>query len=195
MYPFRQVEGYGPRRNSFAPGRFAAKHLSGMNGLSAIVAKCFAPARPERRRSRARYLQRDNAADVVLRRDARACAAQCPLRRAMQTWSPSRRILPVAYCHAEDRVSFPLVGRPRMLYKMRELRISVAEARKNLANILADVASKKRRVKVTRYRTSLAGIVSREDLALLDECEKALFKSPRRPKKVSRGKNPRARRR
>lgn len=93
-------------------------------------------------------------------------------------------------------MSFALAGRPRMLYKMRELRISVAEARKNLASILDDVANKKRRVKVTRYRQSLAGIISREDLARLDECEKTLFKSPRRPKKkVSRGKNSRPRRR
>jgi prevent-host-death family protein len=57
---------------------------------------------------------------------------------------------------------------------MPETRISVAAARRDFAKILARAAKRGARIKVTRYRTTLAGIVSRDDLARLEECEKLL---------------------
>jgi PHD/YefM family antitoxin component YafN of YafNO toxin-antitoxin module len=73
-----------------------------------------------------------------------------------------------------------------MLYRMRELRIPVAEARKNLASVLAK-AAKNERVKITRYNQTLAGIISRADLMRLSHCDE-LLSAPRvkRSKKRNR---------
>jgi hypothetical protein len=54
---------------------------------------------------------------------------------------------------------------------MKEVRIQVATARKNFAKVLARAANKGERIKVVRYRTTLAGIVPGRDLERLDECE------------------------
>jgi antitoxin (DNA-binding transcriptional repressor) of toxin-antitoxin stability system len=54
---------------------------------------------------------------------------------------------------------------------MKEVRIQVATARKNFAEVLARAAQKGERIKVVRYRTTLAGIVPGRDLERLDECE------------------------
>jgi hypothetical protein len=54
---------------------------------------------------------------------------------------------------------------------MKEVRIQVASARKNFAKVLARAANKGERIKVVRYRTTLAGIVPGRDLERLDECE------------------------
>ena len=61
-----------------------------------------------------------------------------------------------------------------MLYNMRNPRISVAGARKDFANLLSRAAKRGTRIKVTRYGTTLAGIISRADLARLEECDETL---------------------
>ena len=83
-----------------------------------------------------------------------------------------------------------------MLYNMRETRIPVAEARKDFAKLLARAARRGVRIKVTRYRQTLAGIVPREDLLKLDECEEELTRR-RRPSKrrQTRTRNARSQRR
>ncbi len=64
---------------------------------------------------------------------------------------------------------------------MKEVRIQVATARKNFAEVLARAAKKGERIKVVRYRTTLAGIVPGRDLERLDECED-LMEGPSRKK-------------
>lgn len=58
-----------------------------------------------------------------------------------------------------------------MCFNMKEARIQVANARKNFADVLARAAKKGERIKVVRYRTTLAGIVPGRDLERLDECD------------------------
>jgi hypothetical protein len=67
-----------------------------------------------------------------------------------------------------------------MLYNMKIRATTVAKARRNFATLLANASERGTRIKVRRYRTTLAGIVSREDLMRLDECEKLLAKRSRR---------------
>jgi hypothetical protein len=88
-----------------------------------------------------------------------------------------------------------LYSAQQMLYKMKERRIPVAEARKNLAAILADAAKKNTRVKVTRYNKTLVGIISRHDLAQLKDCEERMprLRKRRRRRNMKRGENPRSR--
>jgi hypothetical protein len=81
-----------------------------------------------------------------------------------------------------------------MLYNMRETRIPSAAARRDFAKILASAAKRGVRVKVTRYRTTLAGIVPREDLARLDECDGLLARSSRRARVKRRIKPTRSKR-
>jgi hypothetical protein len=75
-----------------------------------------------------------------------------------------------------------------MLYNMRETRISVAAARRDFAKILTSAAKRGARIKVTRYRTTLAGIVSREDLARLEDCERLLARTRSKRRKTRRTK-------
>jgi antitoxin (DNA-binding transcriptional repressor) of toxin-antitoxin stability system len=66
-----------------------------------------------------------------------------------------------------------------MLYKMKVVRIPIAEARKNLAGVMRQV-SKGNRVKLTRYNKTLAGLVGCGDLTNLEECDRVLSTSRRR---------------
>ena len=50
-------------------------------------------------------------------------------------------------------------------------RISTATARRRFAKILRDVARGKR-IKLTRYNETLAGLISKRDLAELEDCDK-----------------------
>jgi prevent-host-death family protein len=50
-------------------------------------------------------------------------------------------------------------------------RIQIAKARKNLTKVLARSAAGAR-IKVTRYGTTLAGLISKADLQKLEDCEK-----------------------
>ena len=61
---------------------------------------------------------------------------------------------------------------------MKELRIPVGEARKNMASILRR-AGKGTRVKLTRYNRTLAGLVSRDDLLQLERCEEIMSGRPK----------------
>jgi prevent-host-death family protein len=54
---------------------------------------------------------------------------------------------------------------------MKTTKVSVAVARKDFAKVLARAAKKGSRIKVTRYGTTLAGIISRADLTHLQECD------------------------
>jgi hypothetical protein len=76
---------------------------------------------------------------------------------------------------------------------MKELRIPVAEARKNLARVLAKAAKHDRRVKITRYNQTLAGIISRRDLMRLNDCDALMHRSATkrhsRKRNRKRGKN------
>jgi prevent-host-death family protein len=56
---------------------------------------------------------------------------------------------------------------------MKTSRVSVAAARKDFAKLLARAAKKGSRIKVTRYGTTLAGIISRADLSHLQECDES----------------------
>ena len=66
----------------------------------------------------------------------------------------------------------------RILYNMKTTRIPVAAARRDFAKILARAAERGSRIKVTRYGTTLAGIISRADLSRLKECDETT--QPRR---------------
>jgi len=65
-----------------------------------------------------------------------------------------------------------------MLYNMKTKTTTVAKARRNFAMLLANASKRGTRIKVKRYRITLAGIVSRADLYRLDECDKLLAKRP-----------------
>jgi prevent-host-death family protein len=67
-----------------------------------------------------------------------------------------------------------------MLYNMRNTRISVATARRDFAKVLSRAAKRGSRIKVTRYGTTLAGIISRADLAQLEKCDDILAPSRKR---------------
>jgi hypothetical protein len=66
-----------------------------------------------------------------------------------------------------------------MLYNMKTKATTVAKARRNFAMLLANASKRGTRIKVRRYRTTLAGIVPRADLYRLDECDQLLAKRPR----------------
>ena len=68
-----------------------------------------------------------------------------------------------------------------MLYNMKNTRIPVATARRDFANVLSRAAKRGSRIKVTRYGTTLAGIISRADLAQLEKCDDVLA----RPRKAT----------
>lgn len=57
-----------------------------------------------------------------------------------------------------------------VLYKMRTVRVPIAEVRKNLAALVRE-AERGSRIKITRYDKTLAGIVPKEDLGSLEECD------------------------
>jgi antitoxin (DNA-binding transcriptional repressor) of toxin-antitoxin stability system len=80
-----------------------------------------------------------------------------------------------------------MVRRAEIVFSMKETRIQVATARKNFAKVLARAAKKGERIKVVRYRTTLAGIVPGKDLDRLDECEDVMKggASKKSKKKVS----------
>jgi prevent-host-death family protein len=81
-----------------------------------------------------------------------------------------------------------------MLYNMRTPRISVAGARKDFANLLSRAAKRGSRIKVTRYGTTLAGIISRADLARLEECDETLGRGKRtRSRRVGGARGTRSR--
>ncbi|HEV8246777.1 MAG TPA: hypothetical protein VGP93_13460 [Polyangiaceae bacterium] len=56
---------------------------------------------------------------------------------------------------------------------MTAIRIPVGQARKQMASMLRR-AQKGAKFKLTRYNRTLAGLVSREDLLLLEECKRTL---------------------
>jgi prevent-host-death family protein len=58
----------------------------------------------------------------------------------------------------------------QMLYNMKTLRIPIAEARKNFAEVMREVQSGTR-VKLTRYNKTLVALISNKDLKILKECE------------------------
>lgn len=72
---------------------------------------------------------------------------------------------------------------------MKNTRISVATARQDFAKVLSRAAKRGSRIKVTRYGTTLAGIISRADLAHLEECDDTLA----RPRKTKARRQPGAR--
>jgi len=73
---------------------------------------------------------------------------------------------------------------------MKTTRIPVAEARKDFAKLLARAAERGSRIKVTRYGTTLAGIISRADLSHLQECDETL---PRRRSRPNRRRSSKSR--
>jgi hypothetical protein len=72
-------------------------------------------------------------------------------------------------------------ARMENLYNMKRTRISVAEARRNFAGVLSRAARTGARIRVHRYRTTLAGIVSPADLQRLEVCDESM--KERRPMK------------
>jgi prevent-host-death family protein len=50
-------------------------------------------------------------------------------------------------------------------------RIATSKARKDFRNVVRRAASEGKRVKITHYGKTLAGLVSAEDLKTLEECE------------------------
>src|SRR5688572_15218435 len=72
-------------------------------------------------------------------------------------------------------------ARMENLYNMKRTNISVAEARRNFAGVLSRAARTGARIRVRRYRTTLAGIISRTDLQRLEECDESM--QVRRPAK------------
>lgn len=66
------------------------------------------------------------------------------------------------------------------MYNMKTTRVSVAIARRDFAKVLARAAKQGSRIKVTRYGTTLAGIISRADLSLLKECDDTLGRGKRK---------------
>jgi prevent-host-death family protein len=69
---------------------------------------------------------------------------------------------------------------------MKISRIPVAIARRDFAKLLERAGKRGSRVKVTRYGTTLAGIISRADLHRLQECDDLLAHA--RPPKARRRK-------
>ena len=61
---------------------------------------------------------------------------------------------------------------------MKNTTIAVADARRDFAKVLSK-AKRGARIKVTRYQTTLAGIISGADLARLSECDDVLAREPR----------------
>jgi prevent-host-death family protein len=60
-------------------------------------------------------------------------------------------------------------------------RIPTSKARKDFRNVMRQVSHEGKRVKITHYGKTLAGVVSTKDLALLEDCEST--KTRRRVKK------------
>jgi prevent-host-death family protein len=72
---------------------------------------------------------------------------------------------------------------------MKTTKVSVATARRDFAKVLARAAERGSRIKVTRYGTTLAGIISRSDLSLLQECDETARGARRKgPARKSRRK-------
>ncbi|HEX6276275.1 MAG TPA: type II toxin-antitoxin system prevent-host-death family antitoxin [Polyangiaceae bacterium] len=71
---------------------------------------------------------------------------------------------------------------------MKTTKISVAEARKDFAKVLARAARRGSRIKVTRYGTTLAGIISRADLSLLQDCDDTGGRARKGPTRKTRHK-------
>jgi antitoxin (DNA-binding transcriptional repressor) of toxin-antitoxin stability system len=76
---------------------------------------------------------------------------------------------------------------PKLCFSMKEVRIQVANVRKNFANVLARAAKNGDRIKVVRYRTTLAGIVPGRDLERLDECEDVMKGRSKKKVRASAG--------
>jgi prevent-host-death family protein len=64
-------------------------------------------------------------------------------------------------------------------------RIPIAEARKNLADIVQQSASGER-IKLTRYNRSLAVLIPKQDLEELERCQEAGAGAARRPRRRRR---------
>ncbi|HEX6764305.1 MAG TPA: hypothetical protein VF103_02480 [Polyangiaceae bacterium] len=71
---------------------------------------------------------------------------------------------------------------------MKTTTISVADARRDFAKVLSHAATRGKRIKVRRYGTTLAGIISKADLTHLEECDEALG-TRRRPKRPPRAQS------
>jgi prevent-host-death family protein len=59
-------------------------------------------------------------------------------------------------------------------------RIATSKARRKFAEVMNRAARDGRRVKITHYGKTLAGLVPAKDLRLLEECEKERRHLPRR---------------
>jgi prevent-host-death family protein len=99
-------------------------------------------------------------------------------------------VLHAASCHSEIHRRVDEFARERILYNMKSTRVSVAGARRDFAKVLARAAERGSRIKVTRYGTTLAGIISRSDLHLLEECDEtpARRSAPRRRRSPARSR-------
>ncbi|HVX94903.1 MAG TPA: type II toxin-antitoxin system prevent-host-death family antitoxin [Polyangia bacterium] len=66
-------------------------------------------------------------------------------------------------------------------------RVQAAEARRDFADLI-DRSAKGERIKITRYRNTLAAIVSKKDLEKLEDCEETeeAAAEPRAPEAVQR---------
>jgi hypothetical protein len=90
----------------------------------------------------------------------------------------------VRFAPSGQTAALTSVARMEKLYNMKRPGISVAEARRNFAGLLGRAARTGARIRVRRYRTTLAGIISRADLQRLEECDDAM--RVRRPAKPRR---------
>lgn len=66
---------------------------------------------------------------------------------------------------------------------MKNTTISVADARRDFAKVLSRAAHRGTRIKVRRYGTTLAGIISKADLTHLEECDDVIGKRRRTTKR------------
>jgi prevent-host-death family protein len=62
-------------------------------------------------------------------------------------------------------------------------RIATSRARRDFADVMKRAAREGRRVKITHYGKTLAGVVPAKDLRLLQECEENHGKAPARRRK------------
>jgi prevent-host-death family protein len=63
-------------------------------------------------------------------------------------------------------------------------RISTSKARKDFRNVMRRASAEGKRVKITHYGKTLAGLISAKDLALLEDCES--LNARRKAKKAPR---------
>jgi len=59
-------------------------------------------------------------------------------------------------------------------------RIAASKARKEFRSVIRRASAEGKRVKITHYGKTLAGLVSAEDLAKLEDCESSLKATARR---------------